>query len=933
MNLSTTAEDVICEARQSEGSVSRQEVTDVGSEYNAMLGMFQAPTYSTADFRSRAWSISQELYLPREEVVESSVGVSALSWFESVCGIEDRSTILDLSLLAFCAAQLHVTNLGSVSLDDAQGLYSNGLQRLSTTLQHLRPDNLVSVLASIVILSTCELFICPSDAGWRAHVHGIAEVLRLHEAYQQHSHGSRDWLRLCARARMMTVLTELMSRRKGKLTPSQWRGITAGRAEEDSLEDILDIAHDLPAIFETAGAPKFSITAMAAVLRRMRLWEGPFRRRSTRPLFEFVPSRMHNPADDEHGSRLHETVLEFRSLPVARCLLIYWSVTVQTLDLVVSRCNNDESFHQVFQTLGEVWRFLDTADSGCKSAMEIITAEARTCAELICQSVEYMYRREMGLFGPQCTGYARWAVVQHYQQLSMARELVWCQNIPSMTGPGAFNGVRIMDFQSIASIPAVRALALSAVLWLLVFAYCDQALWRDPHGAYFHSEHIYDLGYSRARQQQARDFLKQQSDPSLDSSSNATRTQHRHAADNPVLCAAFVSVRREHPDAAHYFSDAIGSMLHGLSSQERAALNLTVLFANAADPAQHPDFAAPWMPRLVDHSGGYQNVSDDEMAELRRLEAAQDFQRKGVLDYLYVLDRCHRETNAPFIAVFEDDIVFAADWMARTLLGLQYLASHPPTATGTDKRPWLYLRLFYTETFMSWDDETDYWYAHLTMTFALASFTTVALLVLLRQIMWVCGRSNSGRDKHGATARSWFCSPSNLGLRLDMATIVVLSAIVTPAFTVLVFMAGKYNLPTYALHGASRAVGNLVPGTQAWQKHAGVLPMDQQGCCTQALVFDRARVPDLMAYLRKRERGQTDLMIEEYCREKSLRRFALGEQAVQHMGVVSSRGGNVVNGQSVWAFYFEESSLDKIETRHQSTLKRIDWSVFQTLQG
>ena len=68
-----------------------------------------------------------------------------------------------------------------------------------------------------------------------------------------------------------------------------------------------------------------------------------------------------------------------------------------------------------------------------------------------------------------------------------------------------------MRLQTLTGVPAVQALAVSGVLWLLVFAYCDYALWRDPHGAFFHSEHIYDLGYSGVRQQEARAFLQQYS--------------------------------------------------------------------------------------------------------------------------------------------------------------------------------------------------------------------------------------------------------------------------------------------------------------------------------------------------------------------------------------------------------------------------------------
>lgn len=473
--------------------------------------------------------------------------------------------------------------------------------------------------------------------------------------------------------------------------------------------------------------------------------------------------------------------------------------------------------------------------------------------------------------------------------------------------------MRLHSLTGVASASAVQALAVSGALWLLVFVYCNYALWRDPHGAYFHSEQVYDLGYSTVRRQQARAFLEQYSD------SNSTTPPPRRVGDRPALCAAFTTVRREHPDAARYFSDSVGSMLEGLSPQERAAVNVSVLFANADGPALHPDFGAPWLSALVDHAAGYEGMSAAEIAELRHMEQSEDFQRKGVFDYIYALERCHRETRAPFIAVFEDDIVFAADWLARTLLGLQRLATTP-----SEKGPgWLYLRLFYSETYMVWDAEADWWYGHLFFTFALVSITSAAVLVLLRLLMRLRG-GGSGAATHHPGRRSF------LHLRLDMPTITVLSLIVAPAFTALAFMAGKYNLPMYALRGGSSALGSMLRDGHdgRLQRDAGVVPMDRQACCSQALVFDRARVPELVAYLRGRGRGQTDLMIEDYCNEKPLRRFALGEQAVQHLGVRSSRGGGGVQGNSVWAFYFEESRAEELEERKRKALESIDWGVF-----
>ncbi|KAM7212137.1 hypothetical protein V8F06_012500 [Rhypophila decipiens] len=468
---------------------------------------------------------------------------------------------------------------------------------------------------------------------------------------------------------------------------------------------------------------------------------------------------------------------------------------------------------------------------------------------------------------------------------------------------------------ALASTPAVRAVALSAIVWVSLFVYSHWVLWRNPHSAYFHSDNIYDLDYSVVRQNAGREYLQQFSNPSAN-----TSDVRLHASENPALCVAFATVARDHPDAARYFSDSIGSLLAGLSPQERASFNLTVLFANL-DPNKHRDWNAPWVSALIDHAAGYEWISDAERAELRRLEEARDFQRKGVLDYIYLLDQCYHSTRAPFIAVFEDDVIFAADWLARTLVGLQTLAlpreDHVIQAAPVDQTPWLYLRLFYTETFMMWEGDDDWLYGNMYLTFALVSFTTATVLLLVRYML--LQRGGQGLPSH--STKSW-----TLGLRLDIPTIAAASLVIAPAFLALFFMAGKYSLPLYSL----RREGD--PTRPSRLADAGVYPMDKHGCCTQGLVFDRNQVPGLINRLRTLGRGQTDWMIEEYATDVPLKRFALGDQVLQHVGLISSRGMKSVNAQSVYAFYFEEKREEEVKAKQEKALKGVDWAVFRALE-
>ncbi|KAL6912639.1 hypothetical protein FSST1_010399 [Fusarium sambucinum] len=447
-NLSTTVQDATGTNKFSNDRVSLEGDVNVVSEYQAMSRMIESSSYSTSIFRLAALTISQVLYLPQLKTNNSltSPDVSAVLWFESICKLQDPDLLLDISLLAFSAAQLHATGYHTVSLDNAIRIYSDGLVKLSVALQQVDYKTPIYLIASIINLSTCELFLCPSDSGWRAHTQGIAEILRLHNTNMDSIHRSQDWLRLCARARMVTVLTDLVNYRTGSLTPQQWRNILTSHTESDELDEVLDIAHQLPGVFELEGTHDRLLVEMAAVLERMRNRERRFHLTSHQPLFVFVPSSMHNPADDGYTSKLFPNVLQLQSLKIARCLLVLWGATVQALDLIISQYHANDEFSRVCESYHKIWDFFRLSDSKHQSTLQLIIAESNRCAWLICRCVEYMYRVELGLVGHQSMIYATWVVTKHYYQLNMSRELAWCENISKMSGRGSIGGVQVMQF-------------------------------------------------------------------------------------------------------------------------------------------------------------------------------------------------------------------------------------------------------------------------------------------------------------------------------------------------------------------------------------------------------------------------------------------------------------------------------------------------------
>ena len=169
---------------------------------------------------------------------------------------------------------------------------------------------------------------------------------------------------------------------------------------------------------------------------------------------------------------------------------------------------------------------------------------------------------------------------------------------------------------------AGRVLLCTAIVWLFAFFYCKHTLWRDPHSAFFDDSAVYDLHYSHERQVEANGFLAK---------AEANSVQHQSSAD-PVICAGIATVKR---DEVQYLNGTLGSLLVGLTPEERSALNVRLLFASA-DPSAHPNWDDQWL-KVLDHWSGY-NVSEQELDDLRKMEEEKKYGQKGVR-YVHFNDR------------------------------------------------------------------------------------------------------------------------------------------------------------------------------------------------------------------------------------------------------------------------------------------------------
>jgi hypothetical protein len=80
------------------------------------------------------------------------------SWVSAACQLRLESTVLDQSLLAFCAAQIYIAEPWSIPRDLALELYSEALAELVRNLGNVHEQRKYETLAAIVVLSTCEVW-------------------------------------------------------------------------------------------------------------------------------------------------------------------------------------------------------------------------------------------------------------------------------------------------------------------------------------------------------------------------------------------------------------------------------------------------------------------------------------------------------------------------------------------------------------------------------------------------------------------------------------------------------------------------------------------------------------------------------------------------------------------------------------------------------
>jgi hypothetical protein len=382
---------------------------------------------------------------------------------------------------------------------------------------------------------------------------------------------------------------------------------------------------------------------------------------------------------------------------------------------------------------------------------------------------------------------------------------------------------------------------------------------RDPGSWFFDPSSGYSQQYSAIRQRQAERFVE------------AAVENPPYRKSNPAtgLCIGIPSVAR---DGARYLRTTVGSLLAGLSLEERAGMHLMV-FLPHSDPNIHPAYQEAWLSNLVDEVVLY-NVSDQEMDYIESLELNDvEHRTKGLYDYNYLMKACLAK-NTPYIALLEDDVVAMDGWYHRTVNGIR----QAETQSGLMKpsRDFLYLRMFYTEEYLGWNNENWPTYAFWTILFISGS---ICLVFGLRMAYQYPRRL--------------------LTLRLSLAIVTL----IVPWAVIMVFAAGKVT---------------VLPLPE------GINEMNNFGCCAQGLVFPRHKARELVDWFTSSQVGFADMLIEQYADEHGEQRWALTPSIIQHIGTKSSKPDDFEHGAkfskpvsaTIWNFDFEKFVPKALRNEH-----------------
>jgi hypothetical protein len=402
---------------------------------------------------------------------------------------------------------------------------------------------------------------------------------------------------------------------------------------------------------------------------------------------------------------------------------------------------------------------------------------------------------------------------------------------------GQAHSARSFSLQYLLTRSPVKILAGFSIFYLFLIQYCRHANYRDPTSYFFDPSHAYDRMYSADRIREADAFIR---------SAELLSAGPKPAQQPPVMCVGVTTVARREEQ---FVRRTIGSLLDGLSEDERHSLYLNILIGHT-DPSKHPIFNDKWVEILPNKVLEYKKT---DIARIREWEDGGWYRNKTIFDYTYLLNDCYA-TGARYIAMVEDDTLAVEGWYPRALEALRDVE----TKMERRREKWVFLRLFYVEHLFGWN--SDYWPIYLSWSFVTWAIATSSLVA----------------------ARNTSRSLQNF---LSNASILVISGVCVPALVALFFASGRNSI---------------------WPLRPGIHEMNKNGCCSQGYVYPSSIISLLLERTDLETDWLVDMMVEKIADQEGWVRWASTPALLQHIGATSSKGiGFDKTASSLWNFGFE----------------------------
>src|SRR6478735_4883393 len=367
------------------------------------------------------------------------------------------------------------------------------------------------------------------------------------------------------------------------------------------------------------------------------------------------------------------------------------------------------------------------------------------------------------------------------------------------------------------------------LVWFTALIWSYHNSYDDPSSFFYKSRIAFNRRYSALREKQVDAYLEREIYPVK----HKQRTEVQ--VDNEFLCIGIPSINRT---TSGFLAHSVGSLVDTLTPNERNQIHIVVLLADK-DPTKHFAYGEDWLFGLADDVLVYSNDSKTESKlnykvlphDVRGMGRSDDRVENIRLDHSVLFEACRRR-DPTYFALIEDDIIASPDWFTRFKKGVIEVEQK---ATDAHK-DWMYLRLFYSEIFMGWNNEEIFDYLKVVILGYTALIACLLLALRCRQ-----------RRHTGSFATKDFAQ-----------TVALLLGLWIPACLALAFVTGRITLH------------------RLFTRSPTVREMPRYGCCAQGLVFPNHHLQNLQDFLREPPyQFPGDMIMEDYARDNGLSKWAL----------------------------------------------------------